>query len=357
MFQRRRAPFAKGSSLSSREGTKDLEVKRRTVTTVFSVLISLVAVIYVVAHLDWQMTYDTLTHLKWGWLGAALLVFFVNYVLRTWRFQTLIYTQRVPFQQLMAVTSLYGMFNYLLPAKSGEFSFLLLLNRRLGISWTEGTVTLVAARFFDFATIALFLPAVLIVFWEKMPPGMIYAALIFCGLIYVLGAGLVWFLSRSQENLVPRRRIGDTSKSWTDRLTRVWRNLVKGLRLIYQRDQFWRLCPLTIGIWLCVYANFYLIVLSMGHRLSYLEMTVVSIIMVPMTLLPVQGFANLGTHEAGWVAALALFGKPKEVSLTIAAGSHVVLLIFVLILGGVGLLLESRPNGPGLLIPTRGVDD
>ncbi len=58
-------------------------------------------------------------------------------------------------------------------------------------------------------------------------------------------------------------------------------------------------------------------------------MIVVSIIMVPMTLLPFQGVANLGTHEAGWIIALSLFGQPQETALTIAVGSHLIMLLFI----------------------------
>ncbi len=129
-----------------REGT------RQTVTTLLSVVISLVAIIYLVGQLDWQTTYDTFIHLNWGWLLAAWLVFALNYMLRTLRFQLLIYSLDIPFRQLLSVTSLYGMFNYLMPAKSGEFSFLLLLNRRLEVSVAESTAILIVARFFDFAT-------------------------------------------------------------------------------------------------------------------------------------------------------------------------------------------------------------
>jgi uncharacterized membrane protein YbhN (UPF0104 family) len=71
-------------------------------------------------------------------------------------------------------------------------------------------------------------------------------------------------------------------------------------------------------------------------------MIVVSIIMVPMTLLPFQGFANLGTHEIGWAAAFALFGYPETTALNIAVSSHIVLLLFVLLLGSLGVILLSR---------------
>ena len=330
---------------------------RRALTWAVSAVLSVAVIVLVAANLDWSQVYDTFTHLNWGYLALAFLVFLINYALRTLRFQTLIYTQRLPFRRLMGVTSLYGTLLYLMPAKSGELSFPLLLKQRMDVSLVESTATLITARFFDFATIALFLPVVLVVFWADLPGWMIIASVIFCGLVYLTGLVTIWFLRTRLSDAVPARPGEDGGHRWIARLTRAWRNLLKGLQLIDQRGQYWRLLLLTTGIWLCVYTNFYLIVLSMGYRLSYFEIIVVSIIMVPLTLLPIQGIANLGTHEAGWVGALALFGESQETSLAIAVGSHTILLVFVLLLGGLGLLLQGGRYRPEYELQSRGAND
>lgn len=314
-------------------------MKRETLTTVLSALISLGVIAYVVSKLDYQTTRSTFVNLHWGWLSLALVVFGVNYLLRTLRFRALIYTQKPPFPNLLGVISLYGMFNYLLPAKSGEVSYLVLLNRRLRISLAESATTLLAARFFDFAAIALFLPLVLFSFWQQLPRWVVYVSIVFCVLIFVIGGGMLWFLRHSAQAT-------DQKKSYSShrfaRLHRIWGSLIMSLRLIDQHSQYIRLWLLTISIWMCVFTNFYFIVLSMGYQLSYLQMIVVSIIMIPLTLLPLQGFANLGTHEVGWVTVFTLFGQSTDVALNIAVSSHVILLSFVLVLGIFGSFLGIR---------------
>jgi hypothetical protein len=314
-----------------------MKKSRRAFTMILSILLSIAVMIFVVNKLEWQTVRDTFSDLNWIWLTAALLVFMINYILRTLRFQALIHTRPVSFSKLMGITCLHGMFNYLMPAKTGEFSYLFLLNRFLQVTVTESTATLFVARFFDFATIALFLPVVVAVFWEQLPSGISYIALIFCGIICAIGGGGIWLLrhGRVAETSPQDNRI---SNPWVARFVELWRDLVKGLCLIDKRGQYWRFLLLTIGIWLCVYTNFYFIVLSMEYSPSYLQMVAVSIIMVPLTLLPLQGFANIGTHEVGWVAAFTLFGQPQEVSLAIAASSHIILLLFILVIGTLGLV-------------------
>jgi SAM-dependent methyltransferase len=108
-------------------------------------------------------------------------------------------------------------------------------------------------------------------------------------------------------------------------------------------------------IWLAVYLNFYLIAGSLGYWLEFGHVVVLSLLMVPLTLLPLQGVANLGSHEVGWVATLTLFGYSSDEALVLAAGSHVVLLAFVLILGAVGQVvgwLSQQPEEPAPGEPT-----
>lgn len=300
-----------------------------------SFIFSFAVIIYVIVELDWQIVYEMFVNLDKKWLLLAWLIFMLNYMLRTYRFQLLINLPHVPFQKLLSVTSLYGMFNYLMPAKSGEFSFLFLLNRHLNISVGEGTATLATARFFDFATIALFLPVVLIVFWEDLPLEIIYISFVFCIVVYLSGGMILQFL-RSGKAMKPSQ----IESGWLGKLQKIWHDLVQGLQLIDQRGQYGKLWISTIGIWLCVYINFYFIVLSMDYYLTFFQMVVVSIIMVPLTLLPFQGVANLGTHEIGWVIAFSLFGYTQDIALSIAVGSHMILLLFVLVLGGLGLTLS-----------------
>jgi hypothetical protein len=52
-----------------------------------------------------------------------------------------------------------------------------------------------------------------------------------------------------------------------------------------------------------------------------------------LQLIPVQGFANAGNHEGGWIAALAILGVPVSEGLEFALTSHAIILLYVLLLG------------------------
>jgi len=320
---------------------KELTLKNKA--NLIGLFISLAAIGYVLVKLDWQAVYKTFTTIELHWLVAAFCVYLINYVLRTIRFRILLNLDEIPFQHLFGVTNLYGMYLYLMPAKSGELSYPILLKSRLNVPLPESTATLIAARFFDFATVALFLPLVLVTFWDQIHPWVRMGSLLFVMMVFLLGIGLLWLI-RNPPRTEKIQQIKPTSHLVVIRLWNALAKLMDSMQAIDQRGGYWRLWLLTIAIWICVQTNFYFIVLSLGESLTFLQMMAVSIIMVPMTLLPIQGFANLGTHEIGWTAAFALFGYPAATALNIAVSSHIILLFFVLLLGFLGfVLLRGKP--------------
>ncbi len=292
---------------------------------------------YILLKLDWAVIRNIFSTLHWLWICIGFLVYLANYLLRTYRFKILLQLETFSFSQLMGATCLYGMYLYILPAKSGEISYPVILKRSFNVSISESTATLVTARFFDFATISLFIPVVLFVYRNKLPAWFLFSGLFFCGLVILLGVIAILLIRR--KNPITIAILKNNKNRWFNKFVNYFANFLYHLRTIDQRRQYWRLWLITIGIWLFVYTNFYLIVLGLGYHFSYFQMIVVSILMVPLTLLPIQGFANVGTHEIGWVAAFSILGHNSSEALVIAVGSHMIMLLFVLMLGGLGLLL------------------
>ena len=318
---------------------KGLVPTRSSVYAVAGVGFSLIVIFYVAQHLNWALAIDRLTTANVSWLAAGLSVFAINYILRTLRFRMLLNTPQLALRRLLGVMMLYGMFNYLLPAKSGEVSYVLLSHRYLDTSFSEGTATLIAARFFDFGIIALVLPLVLIAFFDQLPSWLLGSAFAYCVIVIGSALALLRYLRKRNPSNDQNPDPGDLQS----RIFQAWQRVMNALSAIDRRGQYLPLWVLTGGIWLCVYANFYCIVASLGFEPTMLQMIVISIILVPLTLLPVQGVANIGTHEAGWVAALSMFGHSIDSAVVIAVTSHVVLFIFVLVWGATGAyLLNGR---------------
>ena len=315
--------------------------KRNIFIYILSAVLSIFFLGYVLLKLDWTILRTAFSDIRWGWLGMAFLAYLVNVFLRAYRFSSLIYSRPVAWLDLVPVSALHNIFMYLMPAKTGDVAYVFIAKNRLDVSLTEGTATLLAARMYDFSIVALFL-AILLPFSKGVMPAWIFqSAILFCVLILVGAAGILIFLKFSKPSVafeIQGQASEKSQKKIFIRLRTAWNKFIQGLREIQEHGAHGKVALLTAGIWLCIYSNSYFAAQSMGLPITFQHVAIISIVMIPLTLLPLQGFANIGTHEIGWTSVLVAFNYPYETALAIAAGSHFILLLSVIFSGGSAFL-------------------
>ena len=319
--------------------------RNRIFIYIASAVLSIFFLAYVLLNLDWEILRSAFSDIHWGWLALAFAAYLLNVLLRAMRFSNLIYSRRVSWLEIVPVSALHNILMYLLPAKTGDVAYVFLAKNRLDVSLSEGTATLLAARFYDFSIVALILAVLLPYAKSDMPAWIFRSAIIFCLLILAGTVGLLTFLKYNRSTFGPEKIKPETNSQQTIgiqnffiRLRLAWNKFILGLREIQSHGAHIKVALLTGGIWLCVYSNYYFAAQSMGLPITFYQISLISIVMIPLTLLPLQGFANIGTHEVGWTSVLVAFNYPYETALAIAAGSHFVLLLSVLISGGLAFL-------------------
>ena len=315
--------------------------KHKTFIYILSAVLSIILLAYLLYTLDWDILRVAFSDIRWGWLGLALLAYLINILLRAARFTNLIYSRPVKWVELIPVSALHNILMYLMPAKTGDVTYIFIAKNRLDLSLTEGTATLLAARFYDFSVVALIL-AILLPFSKNVMPVWIFeSSIVFCLLILIGAMIILAFLKFSKPTLESVSSLTENQKhsqgtlaSGLQKIRTAWYKFIAGLREIQNHGAHGRVALLTAGIWLCIYSNFYFAAKSMGLPVAFYHIAIISIVMIPLTLLPLQGFANIGTHEIGWTSVLVAFNYPYKTALAIAAGSHFVLLLSVLLGGG-----------------------
>ena len=97
---------------------------------------------------------------------------------------------------------------------------------------------------------------------------------------------------------------------------------------------------LSVTIWIASATMLWSIAAAMHLSMSMDEMLFLVAIQLVMQLFLIQGFANSGNHESGWIAAMMMIGYPADISLQFALASHAIVLFFVLFLGFMALILR-----------------
>lgn len=112
-----------------------------------------VAVAYA-AFIQWVWGWGTIlglwSHAGWSTIVFALSLLVATYVLRTWRIYDYFPLEtRGRFGMLFRVVQLHNILNIMLPFRSGETSFPLLMRREFGVNLVRGTSALFVMRLFD----------------------------------------------------------------------------------------------------------------------------------------------------------------------------------------------------------------
>lgn len=307
--------------------------------------LSLLVLGYVFFEMEWHQVWLTFKSISPIWLLAALVFHLLTYALRTYRFQVLLGLQ-AGFLQMMGATSLYGMYLYLLPVRTGEVTFPLLFKEHLQIPLTRSTAALLVARFLDLIIMAFLLPFLLASQWANLSATLRLVIAGVCLLVFLGWVMLTWLLNKPEKFDALLSRAESAQFELVVKVAEIAARIYQEMQIIFSQKKFWPSSLISAGIWFFVQCTLYSIITSLGYQVTLMNIYVVTLILIPVTLVPLQGFANLGTHEVSIIAALALFGFSTINSLNIAVGSHIIYIAFSFLLGLTGIILInlSKPS-------------
>jgi len=265
------------------------------------------------------------------WLVASLLVGSALQVLRALRFQ-LVFGRRIAFSRLLPSICLHYLMNRLLPMRTGEISFVLLV-RRLGvISFKRGALTLLYARLLDLAVlIGMFLAGGALLLPRLAPAERVAVqrALSVMGVPLVLALALLleprlieWLLGalfrrreREEGRLV--RRVREA----TAVLRRERRALGSGRGMLLLLN--------TVAIWLLVFGTSWCILRAMHLEYRYDELVVGATFAQMSGILPVSGFGGFGSMELLWSLGYRLLGADRAEAVAAGFGVNLISLLIV----------------------------
>jgi uncharacterized membrane protein YbhN (UPF0104 family) len=261
---------------------------------------------------------DALQHVQIGWALAGLGCYGVNYYLRAMRFR-FISKGRIPiWPEGFHAGCIHGFASYMLPFRSGDLTLPVILRNLMGFNLIDGGKILIRARLLDVMTLGIWI--LFAVFFQKSAlPGPI---------------GMVWVLSGVLMLVVPPITYWLAIKGRSS--SRPFLNRIAGV----VDPRWFSLSEMAVSlcIWAAVAGVFFFVAQSIGLSISLVQVWLLISLQLPLQLIPVQGVANAGNHEGGWVAGLLIVGFSAQQAVEFALTSHVILISYVLVLGLVGIL-------------------
>lgn len=285
-------------------------------TRAISWLLGIVIVILVIVY--GQQLKEALLKVNLLWVMAGMACYGVNYGLRGLRWQLLTRGAIRWWPQGVHASCVHGFASYMLPFRTGELILPLILRNLAGLSLSQGSRALIRARLLDIHTLGLWVIVVALgtgfthsaslrIGWFFLGLGMFCAPVIF-GWLARSGGRMPYAPVKKLSALIDRQplRLGE----WL----------------------------VSLAIWCAVAIVFYCTAKAIGLYIDLRQVWLLITLQLPLQLIPFQGVANSGNHESGWVAGLVLLGFATGEAIEFALLSHLVLLVYVLALGPVGLL-------------------
>lgn len=128
--------------------------KNSWITRNFAAIISVLAVAFYAAFIEWlwgwQRIFFSWQEAGWQVACASIVLILFTYVLRTWRIRDYFPAETAgQFRRLLRLVQVHNLLNIMLPLRSGEVSFPILMKQEFGISLARATSALLVMRLLD----------------------------------------------------------------------------------------------------------------------------------------------------------------------------------------------------------------
>ena len=264
---------------------------------------------------------DILKKLSISYIFIALLLYTFTYYLRAKRFA--VFFPGIKTVDLAAVMAVHTFFNNILPFRSGEASFPIILKKLFNIDGVISSAALVVVRLFDLLSLSIIFT--LVTLGVAVEDRRFLAVSLFLSgtILLIMVAGFKFL-----KILKKRFSFASTLFFFFSEFKSV-KNF--GLVFLY-----------SLLSWLTKFAAFYFVMKAGSLKFNFFQTTFAATFGELTTVLPLHSIGGFGTYEAGLVGGFALLGFKGGYALTVAFYFHLLLLLMSGILALIGWIYLSR---------------
>lgn len=227
-----------------------------------------------------------------------------------------------------------------IPARLGELSLPVLLQREAGLSLSGGAGTLLAVRALDLAALGAWAGTAVGIRWGLDRPVILAASAALALPLLLLPLLAAWADGLATRLLAPR---GLAGRRWTRRVRRAR----AALDLLRRRPA--RLLAalfFSLAGWGFLWLSVWCLLQAIGHPMALDTVVLGTASATVATLLPINIVGTFGTMEAGWTAAFTALGVPVEIAAASGLAVHILSLLVTVAYGALAFVLMARLRRP-----------
>jgi glycosyltransferase 2 family protein len=265
-------------------------------------------------------------------------------VVRSFLFKKIL-QNKVSMLSLMGIVTDYQFYNNFLPYRTGELSYLILLGAKEKIPLGESSASLLISRIFDFLAFILLLIVSLFLINIKHPllsdnTSLSYAILTSLFLFFSFVLIRAEFFFKIADRILNIKRI--KSLKFSDYLTRKLKEMKECFLTIKSPRKLLFFLSLSLILVALVYLNTYIFLVALDIHLTFFQVVIAMSVTILTILLPIQGFANLGTFEGTLLLGLLIFNVEKSIAIPAIFTLHIYSYLVITITFLLGKLVFSK---------------
>jgi glycosyltransferase 2 family protein len=310
---------------------------------------------YLLSKIDIEDLKSAFTEINKPMLIIGLLVMFSSNYFRAYRKNTLIGSDRVNMIDMFLVAQIRNAFNMVLPARTGELSYVYVLTTKFGFPLEIGVSTLMVALVFDLVIVfSLIIISIIIVGINTYSISSVSVIIIAAALL-VVSLLILFYLPKIIsfflfifKKILSRFRISEKGTLYKiySKLTDIKENI----KIIRERGIYLKVYFTSIAIRVLKFSSYYLIIYAimqpMGYTFDNLNFWVILLATSAAEIsavLPTHALAGYGTYESAFVLAMVILGFDREISIISGFGFHTIILLFTVALGIISMIIISLP--------------
>ena len=310
---------------------------------VLGIALSLLLVALLLANVDILTMLQMLMSVDSEWLLFAFLLLLANKIARAIRFLVLTESPSGELLQMTAVVSALSLANYIMPARTGELSYLYLVRKSQGIGIGTGLTSLLIARLLDLLAIAWLFILMSGIWLGQLPiraQGYLLLAIFIMTAISI--AVVILIILRGQLRKLGIRFLESRWLDWLpwrSRMIKLMGEVERGLDTVRSVKQLGELTVLSVLAWLCMFGLNHTLLLALDVHVAFWQTVVGSTFGALSSMLPISTVGSLGTLEAGWTGGFLLVGMDAQTAIASGFAVHILSFAYTMIFGLIGLIL------------------
>lgn len=299
------------------------------------ITITLLAILF--SQIELMDVIEILNKIQPIYLVAGFILYAASYLLRALRIDILL-NGEIGVKELFSIVCIHNMALNIFPARSGELSFIYLLNKRHKKSVVEGTVSLILIRILDFITVSI-LFFIFTFTVHGLPANLMNVSKIIGFILIVIILFMLIFI-RNSDRFVNGLRIVSIIFNINERqfvnylFIKIDEMSTSFKKLTF--DRFVWSIIVSLCIWALVYLTSFIIVKAMGINIIFESFMLALTFFFMTSMIPIQGIGGFGTFEGGWSISFMVVGVTKEVAISSGIIMHIISIIYLILLFIIG---------------------